>query len=162
MTDQSPARRIEIRPLTEEHRAAWQPLWEGYLRFYRAELQAAVTEATFAALCDPEGSMAGLIATDSAGQAAGLAHVVFHASTWDTTPSCYLEDLFVAREARGSGVGKRLIEAVYGLAAERGAGRVYWHTQQFNGAARSLYDTVAELRSFVVYEHELKHFGSER
>jgi GNAT superfamily N-acetyltransferase len=52
-------------------------------------------------------------------------------------------------------LAKQLLTAVYELAAARGAGRVYWHTQQFNGAARSLYDTVAELQSWVVYEHEL-------
>jgi GNAT superfamily N-acetyltransferase len=151
----SPARDFEIRPLTDDRRESWQPLWESYLRFYRAELDPAVSDATFARLCDPGSGMAGLIATAEDGQVVGLAHVVVHATTWDTSATCYLEDLFVARAARGSGLGKRLIDAVYELAARRGAGRVYWHTQQFNSAARSLYDTVAELTSFVVYEHEL-------
>jgi hypothetical protein len=45
-----------------------------------------------------------------------------------------------------------LIEAVSTEASARGAAHVYWHTQQFNGAARSLYDQVARLTSFVVYE----------
>jgi len=38
------------------------------------------------------------------------------------------------------------------VSAERGAGRLYWHTQEYNGRARSLYDQVAHLTSFVVYE----------
>ena len=46
----------------------------------------------------------------------------------------------------------RLFNVVYEVAREHGAGRIYWHTQQFNGAARSLYDTVGQLTSFVVYE----------
>ncbi len=36
--------------------------------------------------------------------------------------------------------------------AARGADRVYWHTQQYNGRARSLYDQVGHPTSFVVYE----------
>jgi hypothetical protein len=34
----------------------------------------------------------------------------------------------------------------------RGAGRLYWHTQEYNGRARSLYDQVARVTSFIVYE----------
>jgi GNAT superfamily N-acetyltransferase len=99
--------------------------------------------------------MAGLIATTEAGDPGGMANLVFHPTTWDTRGMCYLEDLFVARAARGTGLAGRLIEAVYELAGDRGVGAVYWHTQQFNGAARSLYDTVARLQSWVVYEHRL-------
>ncbi|HEU0317849.1 MAG TPA: GNAT family N-acetyltransferase, partial [Solirubrobacteraceae bacterium] len=64
---------------------------------------------------------------------------------------CYLEDLFVARAARGGGAGRALIEAVYAAADARGADRVYWHTQEFNAPARSLYDTVGRRTSFIVY-----------
>lgn len=156
-TDPEPSRRaqFQVQPLTSDLRAAWQPLWEGYLRFYRAELTPTITDETFGRLCDPDSGLAGLIATDGEGQAVGLAHLVFHPTTWSSTLACYLEDLFVARDARGADLGRQLIDAVYELAAARGADRVYWHTQQFNGAARSLYDTVAQLTSFVVYEHEL-------
>jgi GNAT superfamily N-acetyltransferase len=151
----SPAAPFQIQRLTPDRRPAWQPLWEGYLRFYRAELDRAVSDETFARLCAPDGDMVGLIASDREGQGVGLAHLVFHPTTWSDSPSCYLEDLFVASSARGSNLGRQLIEAVYELATETGADRVYWHTQQFNGAARSLYDVVAQLTSFVVYEHGL-------
>jgi GNAT superfamily N-acetyltransferase len=146
---------FQIHNLTQSHRSVWQPLFEGYLRFYRDELDDMVTDSTFARLCDSGTDMVGLIATSHSGDPGGLAHLVFHPTTWDTAPMCYLEDLFVARPARGSGLAKRLLDAVYELAADRGAGAVYWHTQQFNGAARSLYDTVARLQSWVVYEHRL-------
>jgi hypothetical protein len=46
---------------------------------------------------------------------------------------------------------------VYAVARDRGADRVYWQTQQYNGAARSLYDSVGRLTSFIVYEHDLGH-----
>ena len=48
----------------------------------------------------------------------------------------------MAPTARGSDVGRALLMAVKSAATERGADYVYWHTQQYNGRARSLYDTV--------------------
>jgi GNAT superfamily N-acetyltransferase len=144
-----------VRPLRGSDREQWQPLWEGYLHFYRAEPNPVWSESTFRALTGHDDQMAGLLALEPAGRAIGLAHLVFHASTWSTKPRCYLNDLFVARDTRGSGTGNALIEATYAAAAARGCDEVYWHTQEFNSAARSLYDTVAALTSFRVYEHEL-------
>jgi GNAT superfamily N-acetyltransferase len=146
---------ITVRRLQVGDREAWQGLWDQYLRFYRAELGPGTSDGTFARLCEPEGDLAGLLAVDPDGGALGLAHLVFHPSTWTDTPYCYLEDLFVDPGSRGSGVANRLIDAVYASGRERGASRVYWTTQQFNSPARSLYDTVARLTSFVVYEHDL-------
>ena len=61
----------------------------------------------------------------------------------------------VDRAQLRAGVARELIEAVCRRAAERGAESVYWMTQEFNAPARSLYDTVAELSSFRVYQREL-------
>jgi GNAT superfamily N-acetyltransferase len=146
---------ITVRRLRAGDRERWQGLWDQYLSFYRAELTPDTSDRTFARLCEPDGDLVGLLAVDPDGQALGIAHLVFHPSTWTEASYCYLEDLFVDRAARGSGAANRLIDAVYANAHERGASRVYWTTQQFNGAARSLYDTVARLTSFVVYEHDL-------
>jgi GNAT superfamily N-acetyltransferase len=144
-----------VRRLRDDDRTAWQELWDGYLRFYRAELTAAVTERAFARLRDGADGMLGLVAVDDDDRPVGLAHLVFHPSTWSETSYCYLEDLFIRRDLRGGEIARALFAAVYDVAAERGAERVYWHTQQYNGAARSLYDVVGRLTSFVVYEHEL-------
>jgi GNAT superfamily N-acetyltransferase len=146
---------INVRRLRAGDREAWQRLWDQYLSFYRAELEPGTSDKTFARLCEPGSDLVGLLAVNAEGQALGLAHLIFHATTWAETPYCYLEDLFVDPTSRGSGVGNRLIDTVYASAREHGAGRVYWTTQQFNGAARSLYDTVARLTSFVIYEHVL-------
>ncbi len=146
---------ITVRHLRATDREGWQRLWEQYLRFYRADLPAATSDSTFARLCEGDSGLIGLLAVDRAGYALGLAHLIFHPSTWAEGPYCYLEDLFVDRAGRGAGVAGRLFEALYETARKHGATRVYWLTQQYNGAARSLYDTVAQLTSFVVYEHEL-------
>lgn len=151
---------VVVRPVLEDDFELWLPLWQGYLRFYREPLPDSTTRRTFERLANRDEGMVGLVATD-AGPAGGgsgllgLAHLVFHASTWSTSTYCYLEDLWVDPAARGARVGNALIEATYRVAAEAGAARVSWHTQQYNGPARSLYDTVATPTSFVVYEHPL-------
>lgn len=146
---------VTVRRLRGEDREAWEPLWQGYLDFYRSSVDAEVTEETFRRLCDLDHGMLGLVAVDASDRPIGIAHLIFHPSTWAREPSCYLEDLFVDRSARGTRVAERLFEAIYACARERGAGKVYWMTQAFNGPARSLYDTVGQLQSFVIYEHEL-------
>jgi GNAT superfamily N-acetyltransferase len=146
---------VRVRRLRDEDRGRWQALWSGYLSFYRARLTDEVTATTFARLRDGEQGVLGLVAVDVDDAPIGLAHLVFHASTWSAVGYCYLEDLYVDPSRRGGPVARTLIEAVYAQARERGAERVYWHTQQYNGAARSLYDTVAQPTSFVVYEHPL-------
>ena len=141
-----------IKALGAEDWDDWRALWAGYLDFYRAKLREETSRATFERLCGGTESMFGLLAIDDAGRGIGLANCIVHPSTWTRRPKCYLEDLFVAPTARGSDVGRALLQAVKLAATERGADSVYWHTQEYNGRARSLYDTVGRPTSFVVYE----------
>ncbi|MEC9344014.1 MAG: GNAT family N-acetyltransferase, partial [Pseudomonadota bacterium] len=92
-----------------------------------------------------------LVAVDDAHRLVGLAHYLYHGATWSSTPRCYLNDLFTAPEARGKGVGRKLIEAVYAKADAHGAGQVYWLTQDSNATARRLYDGVAKVTPFIKY-----------
>jgi GNAT superfamily N-acetyltransferase len=141
----------EIRALRASDRAQWGVLWNGYLRFYRQHLSAAITDATFARLIDVQAQPHALVA-ERAGTLLGFAHYLFHPSTWAVHDSCYLEDLFVAADARGGGVGRALIHAVYDAAARAEAATVYWLTQEFNAPGRALYDTLARRTSFIRYE----------
>jgi GNAT superfamily N-acetyltransferase len=140
-----------VRPPRAEDRAAWDELWQGYLRFYRSRLESQVTELTWMRLLDLGQQPQGLVA-ELDGRLVGFAHCLFHPSTWSQTSYCYLEDLFTSPEARGQGVGRTLIEAVAAAAAAAGATRLSWHTQEFNADGRALYDTLARRTSFVVYE----------
>lgn len=142
---------VTVRPLRADDRPGWRPLWDAYNTFYRHETTADEVEATFVRLCERTDGLFGLVALDDAEGPIGLVHGVLHASTWTQAPYCYLEDLFVAEGSRGTGAGQALVEAVYAEADARGAARVYWHTQEFNAPARSLYDQLAQRTSFVVY-----------
>jgi len=140
-----------IRPIAAPDRAQWLPLWQGYLRFYRHRLPEELTALCFSRLIDPACQPHGLVA-ERAGALIGFAHYLFHPSTWAANDICYLEDLFVSPEVRGSGAGRALIEAVYERADSAGAATVYWMTQEFNAEGRALYDTLARRTSFIRYE----------
>ena len=141
----------DIRPLRASDRAQWSVLWHGYLRFYRASLSDSVTDATFARLIDTHSQPYALVA-ERDGALTGFVHYLFHRSTWAVAESCYLEDLFVDPAARGDGVGRALIHAVYAAADRARAATVYWLTQEFNAPGRALYDTLARRTSFIRYE----------
>jgi GNAT superfamily N-acetyltransferase len=144
-----------VRELRPGDRVAWTELWAGYLRFYRAETTAGVTAQTFSRMTERLDGCFGLAAEAADGTLAGFAHCVLHPTTWSRGGTCYLEDLFVAPAHRGTGAARALIEAAGEQARAAGAETLYWHTQAFNGPARSLYDTVAQLTSFVHYERRL-------
>ncbi|WP_445504159.1 GNAT family N-acetyltransferase [Microvirga sp. G4-2] len=145
---------IQIRPFNPEDRQAWEPLWQGYLTFYKSTLPAEATETTWRRLMDPAEPMHGLVAILD-GKVVGIVHYLYHRSTWTTGDYCYLQDLFTSEEARGRGVGRALIEAVYARAKADGASRVYWLTHETNTAAQVLYDKVASRSGFIQYRHLL-------
>lgn len=145
---------VTITPLSAEDHAEWLELWNGYLEFYETELEVATTEATFGRLVSGDG-MFGAIARDEDGRAVGMVHWLPHAATWAPSGYCYLEDLFVAPDARGLGAGAALIEHVRAWAAEHGAAKLYWLTAETNTVARGLYDRVANRSGLIQYEIKL-------
>lgn len=145
---------LTVRPVTRTDYAQWLPLWDGYNAFYgrhgATALDPAITAVTWARFFDAYEPMHALVA-ESDGRLAGLVHYLFHRSTLAVAPYCYLHDLFTSEAARGKGVGRALIEAVYDTAKKAGCPRVYWLTQETNTTARLLYDKVAENSGFIVY-----------
>ncbi len=117
-------------------------------------LPSQITQTTWSRFFDEHEPVHALVA-ESAGKLLGLAHHLFHRSTIQIAPVCYLQDLFTVEAARGTGVGRALIEAVYEQARMAGAERVYWQTRETNQVAMRLYDQVAERSDFVVYRKAL-------
>ena len=143
---------VAIRTLRPADRQQWDRLWTGYLEFYQTTLPDHVTDLTWRRLLDPEAPIQGFCVEGEDEKLLGIVHYLFHPVTWAAAPRCYLEDLFTAPEARGSGVGRALIEAVYAAADARGADQVYWLTQEFNSVARRLYDQIATATPFIKYK----------
>ena len=148
------ADKIVIRPVGKDERAAWEPLWNSYLAFYKATLAPDASDITWQRFHDPEEQMF-LLGAYVDGKLIGIVQYLFHRSTWTPESYCYLQDLFVAENARGLGAGRALIEAVYQRAKLAGASRVYWLTHTTNTQARALYDQVAENLGFIQYRKML-------
>ena len=141
---------IHVRAAREDEFDVWMPLWRGYLAFYKADIADEVSRLTWQRFFDDAEPMhCDLVEVD--GVVCGLVHSIDHRSCWMKEHSCYLQDLFVAPELRGQGLGRRLIEHVYAQAKARGCERVHWLTQETNTDAMKLYDRIADKPGFVQY-----------
>jgi len=145
---------VTVRAARREDFAQWEPLWDGYTRFYEREPDAKLTAITWQRFFDPYEPMHVLVA-ELDGKIVGIVHYLYHRSTSIIEPTCYLQDLFTAHGLRGKGVGRALIEAVYGRAKEAGATRVYWMTHETNHTAMKLYDNIADKSGFLQYRKGL-------
>lgn len=149
---------LEVRDVRRDDFAAWRPLWDGYNTFYgrsgATALPESITRTTWERFFDSAEPMHALVA-ERAGELLGLAHFLYHRSTIMVSPICYLQDLFTAESARGHGIGRALIRAVYRRAKSAGSTRVYWQTHETNSVAMQLYAQVAERSGFIVYRHNL-------
>ncbi|MRX50520.1 GNAT family N-acetyltransferase [Paracoccus sp. S-4012] len=143
---------VRIRPVEAGDRQQWQVLYDGYQLYYeRPDQPQAFFDQAFARLLsgDPR-DFHGLVAEEDS-RLLGLTHYVFHPNLWRPEGVCYLQDLYTIPEARGRGVGRALIEAVYAAADAAAVPAVYWLTQEFNYAGRMLYDRVAVKSPFIRY-----------
>lgn len=145
---------IDIRPVSANDHAAWLPLWQAYLRFYDTELADAVTQSTWQRLLDPNEPTHAALAW-AEGKALGMVHYIYHRSNWSIENSCYLQDLLVVPESRGTGVGRLLIEHVYATAKADGCCKVHWLTHETNATAIQLYERIAERPGFIQFRKAL-------
>jgi ribosomal protein S18 acetylase RimI-like enzyme len=151
-----PAGVFEIRAMRAQDFDAWLPLWIGYQRFYGIELSDAVTQATWARLLDSKEPVCGAIAREGSEQrAAGLAHWLYHRSTWSVQDDCYLNDLFVDPMRRRQGLARELIKHATEAARAAGCGQIYWLTHQTNETAIALYEKLAERTGFLDFRIRL-------
>jgi len=142
---------LHIRSLQAEDEREWRRLWTLYLDYYESTVPEDVYTTTFSRLLSGEANeFAGLIALLD-GKPIGLTHYLFHRHCWKVENVCYLQDLVVDKDQRGTGVGRALIEEVYTKADEADCPSVYWMTQNFNEVGRRLYDRVGHLTPFIKY-----------
>jgi GNAT superfamily N-acetyltransferase len=149
---------MNIRAVKPDDFEQWRELWDAYNHFYGRSgdtaLPLEITTTTWSRFFDDQEPVFALVAENS-GQILGIVHYLFHRSTIQIAPTCYLQDLYTLESARGQGVGRALIEAVCGIAKTAGSSRVYWQTHQNNQTAMQLYDKVAEKSGFLVYRKSL-------
>ncbi|HPE46769.1 MAG TPA: GNAT family N-acetyltransferase [Hyphomonas sp.] len=143
---------MHVRPLERIDRLGWERLWRGYLAFYQANVPESVFDVTFERLLTDEAYEPNALVAVRNGSLVGLVHFLEHRHCWKTENVIYLQDLFAAPTARGLGVGRALIEAVYDIADQTAAGTVYWTTENTNETAMRLYDKLATRTKFIKYQ----------
>lgn len=147
-----------VREAARSDHDQWLPLWDHYNSFCGrsgpSALPDEISAATWDRFFDSEEPVHCLVA-EHEGRLVGLAHYLFHRSTTAIDPTCYLQDLFTAEEARGRGVGRSLVCEVYERARTASAERVYWQTHESNAAAQRLYESIAERSDFIIYKKML-------
>jgi GNAT superfamily N-acetyltransferase len=143
---------IAVRDLAPADRIAWQELYAGYGEFYATPLGEEKAERVWAWLMDPSYEAFGLVAVDEDDRPTALAHYREFARLLGDGTGIYLDDLFTAESARGSGAASALIARLEQLARERGAGIVRWITASDNLTAQKLYDRVATKTSWLTYD----------
>ncbi|MCI3948003.1 GNAT family N-acetyltransferase [Pseudomonas syringae] len=145
---------VRIRPVTADDHHAWLPLWQAYLSFYKTQLADSVSQETWRRLIDPEEPTHSALAWRD-GKAVGMVNFIYHRSNWSLNNVCYLQDLIVAPEQRGTGIGRQLIECVYATAQADGCDKVYWLTHETNATAIQLYERIAERPGLIQFRKAL-------
>lgn len=140
-----------IRPIEPADRTAWDALYAGYADFYGVPQTAEMRARVWGWIFDPDHEVSGIVA-DVDGTLVGFAHIRAFARPLAAATGLFLDDLFVAPEARGSGAAPALLSEVKSIAAREGHVVVRWITADDNHRARTLYDRHAKATHWVTYD----------
>jgi GNAT superfamily N-acetyltransferase len=133
-----------IREPVPSDRDEWDVLWNGYLVFYEATISQKHTDVLWERILDDDHPIRAYVAVRTEdSKLIGIVQFFPHLDTWEIEPVCYLQDLYVAKDARLKGVGADLIRVVKEHSDREGWVFVYWRTDEDNTTARYLYDKLA-------------------
>lgn len=147
---------LRIREPHPRDETVWRLLWADYIAFYGATVPEEITAHTWKRLLDPASPMFCRLAERDnprvpMAQVVGFAVCVVHEGSFSATSLCYLEDLFVAPEHRGLGIGRVILDDLRERAKTSGWSHLYWNTRRDN-PARKLYDQIVPADDFVRYK----------
>ncbi len=142
-----------IEPVSEGRFEELLPLIAAYQRFYGVEeIDEGRNRAFFRRFLAPSND--GLLLGAWTGERPlGYACLYWTFTSLVPAEIVLMNDLYVAEESRGQGIGRALIEAAAGVARERGAHHLEWVTAADNATAQRLYDsTGAGREDWIGYE----------
>jgi GNAT superfamily N-acetyltransferase len=144
---------VEIAPIAVSEYEELLPLIAAYQRFYEVEdIDEERNREFFRRFLAPS-EVGLLLGARRDGRLVGYACLYWHFSSTQAQETVLMNDLFVAPELRGGGVGRALIEASREVARERGAAELEWQTAPDNHTAQRLYDSTGASRStWITYE----------
>jgi len=144
---------VKVEPIAASQLKTLLPLIAAYQRFYEVEeIDDERNRAFFSRFLEPsdDGMLLGAWADE---QLVGYACLYWHFTSLAPAETVLMNDLFVAPDTRGQGVGRALIGASADVARKRGARHLEWATAPDNHTAQRLYDsTGAERTTWIEYE----------
>lgn len=142
-----------VTDVRDADRSAWAELYRGYGDFYEVAMPADKLERVWGWLHDPAHEVNGIVVRPAADAApVGLAHYRPFSRPLHGSVGCYLDDLFVAPSARGTGAVDALLFELRARAAAHGWDVVRWITRASNARARSTYHRLANQTDYVTYD----------
>lgn len=143
---------VSVNPVAPDDREQWEVLYHGYAEFYRVPMNGDILDSVWGWIHDTNNPFFGLIAKDETGRALGLMHCREMPSPLRGALVGFLDDLFVAPEARGQGVVEELYTALNRLGKEQGWPFIRWITAENNYRGRAVYDKLSEKTHWVTYQ----------
>jgi GNAT superfamily N-acetyltransferase len=145
---------VDVGAVREEELETLLPLIAAYQRFYKVDdVDSERNRSFFRRFIAPSEDGRLLAARDEGGAILGYACLYWHFSSLQATETVLMNDLYVAPDARGRGIGRALIEASAAVARERGAAWLEWATAPDNHTAQRLYDSLtSEKSTWLEYE----------
>lgn len=140
---------VSIIPVTMANLEMVLPLIADYQTFYHATPDTERNRAHFGALVTTPAIGAQWMAMTHTGQAIGFVTAYRTLSSVSAAKRCLLNDLYVAPDQRGAGVGRQLIVHCTDWALAEGYPGVYWQTDHDNDTAQKLYDSLPTSREAV-------------
>ena len=142
---------ITIRPPQEGDRGKWEELFQAYAEFYKTSVPDGGFDTVWDWINDDGNDFWCALAVQDDGTIIGFTQYQLMHRSLGGGMVCYLSDLYVDPEIRGSGAGRAMIDHVVEFAKERGLPNVRWLTQEFNYPARRLYDSYQPKSDFILY-----------
>jgi ribosomal protein S18 acetylase RimI-like enzyme len=142
---------VIVRPLAEQDHEIWRVLFDDYAAFYKTQVPEGGHDTVWRWIFDPEVEFRCDVVVDKAGNVIGFTQYQLMFRSLGGGKVCYLSDLYVRPDCRGSGAGRALIDHVIGFAKANGIANLRWLTQDFNHDARRLYDSYSQKSDFILY-----------
>jgi GNAT superfamily N-acetyltransferase len=130
---------ITIRPATEQDVSLIQGFIRDLARYEHLEHEMVATEEGLRKTLFGERRYAEVVFACVDDEPVGFALFFHNYSTFLGKPGIYLEDLFVRPEARGRGIGKRLLTWLAQTAVARDCGRLEWAVLDWNEPSIGFY-----------------------
>jgi GNAT superfamily N-acetyltransferase len=144
-----------IRKATAADAALVAPLFDAYRQFYGkpAEPELSLRFIGERLAC---GDSTVFVAIDDSGQALGFTQLYPSFSSVSAGRIFILNDLFVAPQGRGAGIGRALLDAAAAFGREQGALRLSLSTARTNTTAQGLYESLDWVRDEAYYQYSFK------